>query len=139
MEVKYKSADGQFEVTLDVKGPPDLFKEIAAFQEVFESGGEIFIKGVRVPNEHVQFRVRKVDDNEFFEKVYIGPDKNLKGFKLVYGQHKKGGPGLFPKKFLDEEDRATHEDGGNGWRRWKGDGNKPQSNENISTGKQVPF
>lgn len=145
MQVKYKSTDGQFEVTFDAKDSTELFQDIASFQEVFETGGDIYIRvaGVQdpifVPKEHVQFRVRKVEDNHFYEKVYSGPNPKLWGFKQVFGKQKeKNGGSLFPKRFLDDEDKANYEDGGNGWRRWKKD--KTDTTENISTGKgQVPF
>lgn len=118
MQVKYRSANGQFEVNFDVKTQTELFQEIASFQEVFESSAEETIKGKKVPAGDVQFRVRDVDDNKYFEKVYVGSDKELWGYKLPFGQNKKGGS-LFPKRFLDDEDRTKNEDGGNGWRKWK--------------------
>lgn len=118
MEVKYRSLDGQFEVNFDEKDPASLFERIAEFQEVFE-GGDVKICGKPVQKEHVQYRVRVVDDNKYFEKVYTGPDPELWGFKLPFGQNKKGG-GLFPKYRLSDEDKATNKDGGGGWRKFIG-------------------
>lgn len=126
MEVTYKSGNGQFVVTFDTKDASSLFEDIANFQEVFEDGN-LIINGKSVPNEHVQFKVREVDGNKYFEKAYIGPDKELWGYKLQFGQNKKGG-GLFPKRFLDDEDKKNYEDGGFGWRKWKKQANTAPTN-----------
>lgn len=125
MEVQYKSSNGGLVVNFDVKDQTALFEEIASFQQVFDDRN-IVIKNKPVPSTDVQFFVREVDGNKYFEKRYVGPDKELWGFKMQFGQHKKGG-GLFPRQFLDEEEKLTHEDGGNGWRRWKKDASKPAS------------
>lgn len=138
MEAKYRSLDGQFEVSFDEKDPASLFEKIAEFQEVFETG-EVKICGKVVPKEHIQFRVRTVDDNKYFEKVYVGPDHELWGFKLPYGQNKKGG-GLFPKYRLSDEDKVTNKDGGGGWRKFIGvpTGEQETKSEKKS-GDKAPF
>jgi hypothetical protein len=117
MQVNYKTLDGRFSVGFDVKDSASLFEAVADFQEVFESKDNV-INGIEVPLGDVQFRTRVVEDNKYFEKVYIGNDKSLWGYKLPFGQNKKGG-GLFPKRYLTDEDKATNHDGGNGWRKWK--------------------
>lgn len=138
MDVKYQSANGQFEVTFTgIKDQVTLFEEIASFQEVFETG-EVKIAGKVVPNDHIQFRVRVIDDNKYFEKSYVGPDKELWGFKLPYGQNKKGG-GLFPKYSLPEDDAESYESGGGGWRRYKGKKDSQAKEESVKTNGKAPF
>ncbi len=117
MEVNYKSANGQFEVTFDVKTQTELFESLAEFQEVFEVP-VTKIAGVDVKPEDVVFRVREVDGNKFYERAYVGSNPDLWGYKQQFGQNKKGGT-LFLKKFLTDEEKATHDDGKNGWRRFK--------------------
>jgi hypothetical protein len=119
MEVKYRTSNGQFEVNFEVKDASSLFEAVADFQEVFEDGAFYTILNKEVPASDVQFRVRLVDDNKYFEKVYVGKDKELWGFKLPYGQNKKGG-GLFPKRKFSEEDAKDNVNGYNGWRKFKG-------------------
>jgi hypothetical protein len=144
MEVKYSSKDGQFQVVFDVKAQNELFEQIASFQEVFETPAEVVIAGKVVPAGDVQFRVREVDDNKYYEKVYVGNDRDLWGYKLPYGQNKKGG-GLFPKHRIDEEDLAKYDNGGGGWRRFKRDQqSRPQPQQQRRQPKQqeddeVPF
>jgi len=120
MEVKYKSANGQFEVNFDCKDQQTLFEELSAFQEVFETPETVKIAGKDVPLKHISFSVRTVDGNSFYEKRYVGPDKDLWGYKFAYGssQNKKGH--LFPKFTVKEENRADYESGGGGWFRYKG-------------------
>lgn len=70
-----------------VKGHKDLFKQLAAFTEVFsdESCG-------KCKSGDVAYVVRNVEDNDFYEKKC----KSC-GAKLAFGSHKKGDT-LFPKR-----------------------------------------
>lgn len=139
MEIKYRSACGQFEAVLEGKEQKDLFEQVANFQEVFESPEFYTINGEKVPHYDVVFRVREVDGNKYYEKAYNGPNPKLWGFKLPFGQAKKGG-GLFPKYRLDDEDKATNEDGGGGWRRYKKQqSTQPAQNTSKGSGEDVPF
>ncbi len=117
MEVQYKSHDGQFVVNFDVKDARSLFESVADFQEVFEHSGDYLINGKNVPGQDVQFRVREVNGDKYYEKSYVGQDKDLWGFKLQYGCNKTGG-GLFPKYRHEEDDDYVN--GGGGWRKYKG-------------------
>ena len=142
MEATYKSGNGQFVVQFDVKDAASLFEEVANFQEVFEDNA-VVIKNKEVPTEHVQFKVREVDGNKYFEKVYVGPDKELWGYKLPFGQNKKGG-GLFPKRYMDDDEKDKYENGGNGWRKWKKDGGTAPSapsgkSKNVASDDDAPF
>ncbi len=118
MEVQYKTGNGQFAVNFDVKDSKALFESVADFQEVFEHNGDYSINGEDVPSSDVQFRVREVGGNKYYEKVYVGTNKNCWGFKLQYGQNKVGG-GLFPKYYHEKDN--DYVDGGNGWRKYKGE------------------
>jgi hypothetical protein len=138
MEVKYRT--GEFEVLFDVKDETALFEAIASFQETFVDN-TVTINRVPVSKDDIQFRVREVDGNKYFEKVYVGSNGDLWGFKQRFGQNKKGG-GIFPKRYLDDEDKAKYQDGGNGWFKWKKENssNAPQQESTAKGGEQkAPF
>lgn len=115
MELKYRSACGRYEVMFEAKEQKDLFAQIATFQEIFEDDTSVNIDGVDVPTSDIRFRVRAVDDNEFYEKVYVGSNPKLFGYKIEYGSAKKGG-GLFPKR--KDKDGKYYKN--NGWHKWEG-------------------
>ena len=123
MEVKYKSANGMFEVAFDAKNQQELFEELASFQEVFELSQKFKIGNKEVNITDIKFRVRTVDGNQFYEMVYQGGDKDLWGYRKAFGssQQKKGA--LFPKWQVKEEDKNNYENGGGGWFKYKGNGN----------------
>lgn len=146
MEVKYRSACGRYEVLFEAKEQKDIFAQVANFQEVFEDDTSVNINGINVPVTDIRFRVRTVDDNEFYEKVYVGSNKDLFGYKLEYGTAKKGGS-LFPKR--KDKDGTYYKN--NGWHKWDGkasEGDAPKDEPKKSSapkgktdgnGKDVPF
>lgn len=140
MEVKYRTSNGQFEVNFDVKDNASLFEAVGDFQEVFEHNGDYVINNVTVPSSDVQFRVREVDGNKYFEKVYVGNNKECWGFKLQYGQNKKGG-GLFPKYYHEKD--SNYVDGGSGWRKYVGGKSEQPAEQQEKTSKskteKAPF
>lgn len=122
MQVNYTTADGRMTVTVNADDFRGLFKQIADFQEVFEQRN-ININGELVDSKDVRFQVRKnAEDDEFYEMVYAGTVPALRGYKLEFGCHKKGG-GLFPKK-KDKEGNWVEN---NGWTKWQG--NKETASE----------
>lgn len=124
MEVKYRSANGMFEVNFDVKNQTDLFAELASFQEVFENPAKFAINGKEVSCDDVRFRVRTVEKDgkkgEYYELVYQGPNKDLWGYRKAFGCSQENKGGLFPKWAVKEDDKDKYENGGGGWFKWKG-------------------
>lgn len=79
-------------VTTDVENTAELVEFIADMQELFDNttctrNGK--------SSDNVQFRVRNVDDNKFYELVCLDNDSDLRYAKKRFGVHKKGG-NLFP-------------------------------------------
>jgi hypothetical protein len=126
MEVKYRSGNGQLECNFESKDAAGLFEQIAAFQEIFEHNGDYVINGETVPSTDVQFRVREVDGNPFYEKVYVGSNSKCWGFKFSYGQSKQKKGSLFPK-FKNDGDNLV--DGGGGWYKYTGGKNSAPSDD----------
>ena len=118
MEVKYRSADGRFEVMFDEKDQCGLFEKLAAFQEIFEDDNNVVIENESVPQSDLKFRVRKVDGNEFYEKVYAGNNPKLFGYKMEYGSSKENKGCLFPKR----KDKEGNYYKNGGWHKWEGGG-----------------
>lgn len=117
MKLNYTSRDGKMNVELEGSSQKELFKELAAFQEVFEQTEcSAVIDGKLHKSNNTVFRVRIVDDNDYCELVCVEPGP-LFMYKKIFGQAKKGG-GLFPK-WPDREDKNIVL-GNNGWHRWVG-------------------
>lgn len=123
MEVKYKSTCGRFEVTFDVRDQQTLFKELSNFQEVFCDDMSVEIDGLQVPMTDIRFRVRTVNGDEFFEKVYIGNNPKLFGYKKEYGCSKEHKGCMFPR--VKDPDGTYRKN--NGWYKW--DGKKAEAKE----------
>ncbi len=81
MEAQYKTRDGRLVIKVEAEHQKGLFKELAAAQEVFESEAECGC----CRSKELRFRVRIVDENEFYELAC-----NC-GARFEFGQHKKGG------------------------------------------------
>ncbi len=106
MKLRYKVGD-KLEFELEGAGQKEIFKELAAIQEIFgeESWG---ICG----SKHIKFIVRNIDGNDYFE-LRCSDCAAI----LAFGQHKKGGT-LFPKRKDDEGNYLPHK----GWHKWDKDG-----------------
>ena len=141
MEVKYRSACGRYEATLEAGDQQTLFSALAAFQEIFEDDTSVVIDGVSVPVSDIRYRVRTVDGNEFYEKVYVGTNPKLFGYKMEYGSQKDNKGALFPKK--KDKDGVWYKN--NGWHKWEGQpgGDKPAQDTPPASsggkGKSAPF
>lgn len=119
MEIVYKSPSGLFEAKLEGKGHDDLFEQVADFMEVFEVPN--VINKVEVPLSDIKFVVRENEGNKFYEQRYTGPNKDLWGFRRSFHMKKVPKGAMYPDSYLKtDEEKANYEDGGNGWRRWKG-------------------
>ena len=103
MNVKYKIGD-KLEFELDGAGQKELFKELAAIQEIFgeETCG-------LCGSKNLKFIVRNVEGNDYFE-LRCGDC----GAILAFGQHKKGGT-LFPKRKDDNNNWLANR----GWHKWQ--------------------
>ena len=106
VEVQYKSRNGRLLFKIEGSGPKELFKGIAAVQEVFEIDDACGC----CKSTDVVFRVRTIDNNDFYEIVCRACHA-----QLSYGQRKTGG-GLWVKR-LDEEKRALPD---RGWSVYRG-------------------
>lgn len=142
MEVVYKSVNGQFEAKFEGKGQDDIFEQVASFQEVFET--PTVINGVDIPLSDVKFVVRQnTNEDKFYEQRYTGPNKDLWGFKREYHMKKTPKGAMYIHTFLKtDEDKSNYEDGGNGWRRWKGSSTpkpKPDTPVSQANKSEVPF
>lgn len=137
MEVKYRSACGRYEVMFDEKDQQGLFSKLAAFQEVFEDDTNVVIEGVEVPASDLKFRVRTVDGNEFYEKVYAGSNPKLFGYKFEYGSQKENKGSLFPRR--RDKDGNYYKNGG--WHKWEGQAGDSAPKDDKSTDRKTkaPF
>ena len=104
MEAQYKTRDGRLLIKVEAEHQKGLFKELAATQEVFESESECGC----CHSQELRFRVRVVDENEFYELAC-----NC-GARFEFGQHKKGGS-LFPKRRGDDGAALPNR----GWAKWE--------------------
>lgn len=92
-------------LTIDVAGETqkEVFKELAAFEEVF---GESVCG--KCNSDNVKCVVRENDGNEYYEMRC-----NACGARLSFGVHKKGG-GLFPKRKNADNEYLPDK----GWQKW---------------------
>ena len=104
MKISYTTKNQRLNVQIDENSVKESFKKLAEFQEIFDEPCCQLCK-----NENLQFVVRTVDGNDFYEL------RCKKCFaKLAYGQHKIGNS-LFPKRKRSDGslDKEHH-----GWHRW---------------------
>ncbi len=135
MEVTYKSACGRYIVNFDEKDQQGLFAKIAAFQEIFEDDTSVVINDIEVPVSDIRLRVRTVDGNEFYEKVYAGSNPKLFGYKMEYGSQKENKGHLFPKR--KDKDGTYYKNGG--WHKWEGGGQATDTPAPAAKGKNPAF
>ena len=109
MEITYKTKNERLKVKLEAKSAKDVFKALAEFQEVFDEANCGLCN-----SEELQFLVRTVDGNDFYELKC----KSC-GAKLAFGQHKSGGS-LFPKRKLAD---GSYDYKNKGWFKWSPDQN----------------
>ena len=103
MEAQYKTQDGHLILKVEGETQKDIFRELARAQETFEAESECGI----CKSTQIKFRVRTVDDNEYFELQCVC------GAKFAFGQHKKGGS-LFPKRQGENGPLPNR-----GWSKWE--------------------
>lgn len=118
MEAQYKTRDGRLVIKVEAEHQKGLFKELAAAQEVFESEAECGC----CRSKELRFRVRVVDENEFYELAC-----NC-GARFEFGQHKKGGS-LFPKRRAEDGTALPNR----GWAKWE-----PSANTVPVNGRNQP-
>ena len=87
MKVNYSTGNGRLSVELNAETQPDLFEQLAYFQEVFGETG-----CGKCGSENLRFQVRTVEDNLYYELRCLDC-----GAKLAFGAMKKGGR-LFPRR-----------------------------------------
>lgn len=102
MKLRYKVGE-KLEFELEGAGQKEIFKELAAIQEIF--GEEAC--GV-CGSKNIKFIVRNIENNDYFE-LRCSDCSAI----LAFGQHKKGGT-LFPKRKDDE----GHYLPSKGWHKW---------------------
>lgn len=122
MEAQYKTRDGRLLVKVEAENQKGLFRELAAAQEVFESESECGC----CHSQELRFRVRVVDENEFYELACHC------GARFEFGQHKKGGS-LFPKRRAEDGSALPNR----GWAKWEPAAAAPPPN-NGSNGRNQP-
>ena len=105
MEAQLKLASGKLIFKVNGETPKDLFKSIAALQEVFEAESACGC----CQSDDIRFQARQVDDYDFYEMVCRSCFA-----RFQFGQAKKGG-GLFPKR-KDEDGNYLPN---NGWARYQ--------------------
>jgi hypothetical protein len=103
MKLRYL-ANKRLNIEIDAESPKDAFKQLASFQEIFgeEQCG-------KCQSEELQFRVRTVEGNDYYELMCKGCFA-----KLSFGQHKVGN-GLFPKRKLQD---GSYDKESKGWHKW---------------------
>jgi hypothetical protein len=87
MEAQYRIRGGSLTIKVEGETQRDIFRELARAAETFEAEAECGI----CHSPQIRFKVRTMDDNEFFELQCVC------GARFEFGQHKKGGS-LFPKR-----------------------------------------
>jgi len=102
MKVTYTTVNGM-SVELDGDDQKSIFKNLGAFQEVFDE-----TTCAKCGSTHVRFITRMVEDNEYFEIRCLDC-----GATLSFGQTKKGNR-LFPKR-KDKEGNWLPD---RGWVKW---------------------
>jgi hypothetical protein len=90
MKAHYRTKSGSLTVELEAADVKGIVKQLAAVQEVFEAETSCGCCN----GTNIRFRVRSVEDNDFYELVCQDPACHA---KFSFGQFKKGG-GLFPKR-----------------------------------------
>ena len=103
MKIKYTTNNQRLSVEINTESVKEAFKELAIFQEVFDEDCCQLCY-----NEDLQFVVRKVDGNDFYELKC----KKCYG-KLAFGQHKTGNS-LIPKR----KNGGGAYDNNKGWHKW---------------------
>lgn len=94
---------GNLTIDIDKETQKEVFKELAAFEEVFGEG----VCG-KCNSDNVKCVVRENDGNEYYEMRC-----NSCGARLSFGVHKKGG-GLFPKRKNADNEYLPDK----GWQKW---------------------
>jgi hypothetical protein len=116
MKLNYTTRNGRLTVELEGRTQPELFEQLAQFQEVFEN---VSCGNGKDNSDVVNFLVREVDDNKYYELVCVDEGKPaLRYSKKRFGLHKSGKT-LFPK---------------GDWVKWDKEKN---AEVNIKTGKVV--
>ena len=96
MKLLYTTKNGRMTVELEGDTQAEIWKQLAAFQEVFE---DTTVTKFGLKSDDVRFVVRQdAEDNEYFELHYNGDNTKLFGVKKAYGQQKKPKGALFPRR-----------------------------------------
>ena len=95
MKVLYTTRDGRLTFELEGQTQAELFEKLAQTQEIFENRrctkfGE--------ESDEVNFVVREVDGNKFYELQYAGENPKLWGCRKSFGQSKQNKGQLFPHR-----------------------------------------
>lgn len=106
MKAHYKTRNGRLVFEIEGDTPKAIFRGVADLQNLFESDDACGC----CSGTNLQYRVRTIDDNDYYELFCMDCSAALN-----YGQHKKGG-GLFPKR----KDADGKPFPNNGWKRWTG-------------------
>ncbi len=105
MELSYTTRNGRLTVKLEGRSQTELFEQLSEFQEVFEN---VSCSNGKETSDVVNFVVREVDDNKYYELVCLDETKPaLRYAKRKFGVHKNGKT-VFPK---------------GGWVKWNKDKN----------------
>lgn len=107
MELQYKTFDGRYTAKFAGNDVKDLFRQIAAFEEIFAAN--TLCRNCEC--ENTRLSVRDVDGNAYYERIC-----NKCGYKFAFGQTKKG-QNLFPK----------YDKGKGGWHKWEAVSSDDQS------------
>lgn len=110
MKLVYTTRNGRFQAELEGSTQTELIERLAEFQEIFE-GLECTYNGKR--SDKVNFRVREIEGNKYYEAVCVDEDLDIKNARLSFGVHKKGG-GVFPKRKNDDDSWNKN----NGWKKY---------------------
>lgn len=110
MKVSYTTRDGRFVFELEGSTHTELIEKIAEIQEIYEN---LTCSYNGKTSDKVQFRVREVDGNKYYEAVCVDEDFDIRNARLQFGVHKKGG-GVFPKRKNDDGSYNKN----NGWKKY---------------------
>ena len=112
MKVQFKSKSGRLSVEVEGDTQKDVFRQLSAFQEVFEQ-----TKCGKCGSEDLRFVVRDVEDNDFYELHC-----NECHSRFAFGQHKGKDGTLFPRR----KDGQGNWIPNNGWTKYNPDTKKEE-------------
>lgn len=104
MKAHYRTRNGRISFEIDNPSAKEIFRSISELQDIFEAAE----KCECCQGTNIQYRVRTIDENDYYEIICLDCYA-----ALSFGQSRKGG--LFPKR-KDAEGKPLPN---RGWKVWR--------------------